>query len=176
MPVCVMTWWRTKEERGDSRKVAVSLVSRSRRLWTAAPTRTSSHPSFEGSVHQRVAVHVQAVKNHVAEIAGHNAIAEVGPQLMSALVFVAITATFYANLGAQVPGLDTSSPAVRQHIAPLNPPAAGAPAAVAAAARVASTQAFHLAMLVASLLLLVGAGVSAVGIENPRESGTINAP
>ncbi len=95
---------------------------------------------------------------------------------MSALVFVAITATFYANLGAQVPGLDTSSPAVRQHIAPLNPPAAGAPAAVAAAARVASTQAFHLAMLVASLLLLVGAGVSAVGIENPRESGTINAP
>ena len=96
----------------------------------------------------------------------NNAIAEVGPQLMSALVFVAITATFYAYLGAQVPGLDTSSPAVRQQIAPLNPPAAGIPAAEAAAARLASTRAFHLAMLVASLLLLVGAGVSAVGIEN----------
>jgi EmrB/QacA subfamily drug resistance transporter len=97
----------------------------------------------------------------------NNAIAEFGPQLMSAVVFVAITATFYANLGAQIPGLDASSPAVRQRIAPLNPPAAGVPAAEAAAARRASTQAFHLAMLVASLLMLVGAAVSALGIENP---------
>lgn len=98
----------------------------------------------------------------------NNAIAEFGPQLMSAAVFVAITTTFYANLGAQVPGLDTSSPAVRQRIAPLNLPPPGVPEAEAAAARRASTRAFHLAMLVAALFMLVGAAISAAGIENPR--------
>ncbi len=97
----------------------------------------------------------------------NNAIADVGPQLMSAAVFVAITATFYASLGAQIPGLDTSSPAVRRQIAPLNPPAAGTPVAEAAASRRASTQGFHVAMLVATVLLLVGAAVSAAGIRNP---------
>ncbi len=96
----------------------------------------------------------------------NNAIADVGPQLLSAAIFVAITATFYASLGAQIPGLDTSSAVVRQRIAPLNPPATGTPAAEIAASRQASTRAFRLAMRVATILLLVGATVSAAGIRN----------
>jgi EmrB/QacA subfamily drug resistance transporter len=97
----------------------------------------------------------------------NNAIADVGPQLMNAVVFVAITASFYASLGAQAPGLDTSSPAVRQQIAPLNPPARGTPADQVAAAHQASTRAFRLAMAIGTILLLGGAVVNAVGIQNP---------
>ena len=39
----------------------------------------------------------------------NNAISRVGPQLAGALIFVAITAAFYANLSSRVPGIDTSS-------------------------------------------------------------------
>ncbi len=86
---------------------------------------------------------------------------------MNAVIFVAITASFYASLGAQVSGLDTSSPAVRQRISPLNPPAQGTPPDEAAAARRASTGAFRLAMLAGTILLVAGSAVNAVGIRNP---------
>jgi len=92
----------------------------------------------------------------------NNAVSRVGQPLLGALIFVAITAGFYGTLGALVPGLDTSAADVRALAAPLNPPAPAAPAAVVAAARIASTDAFHLAMLVAAALLAGGAAVNAL--------------
>ncbi len=95
----------------------------------------------------------------------NTAISDVGPQLAVALIFIAITASFYTTLATQVRGLDTSSPIVRQRIPPLNPVAPGVPEDVHKAARAASTEAFHLAMLVSAALLLVGAAINAVGIQ-----------
>ena len=43
----------------------------------------------------------------------NNAISRVGPQLAGAVIFIIITASFYATLSTLVPGLDTSSPQVR---------------------------------------------------------------
>ena len=54
---------------------------------------------------------------------------------------------------------------LRHTIAPLDVPPPGTPAAVAAAAHQASTDAFHLAMLVCAGLLFVGAAVNAIGIR-----------
>ena len=99
----------------------------------------------------------------------NNAISRVGPQLAGALIFVAIAASFYAALATRAPGLNTASQSVRQQFAPLNRPAAGTPPAQVAAARDASTHAFHLAMLVGTGLLALGAAVNAVGIRNPRQ-------
>jgi len=96
----------------------------------------------------------------------NNAISRVGPQLAGAVIFVAITASFYTGLASRVPGLDPNSPTIRSEISPLNPPAAGAAPDVARAAKEASTDAFHLAMYVAAGLLLAGAAVNAVGIQN----------
>lgn len=110
------------------------------------------------------------VRNSGVASAVNNAISEVGPQLAGALIFVAITVGFYAQMTARVPGLDTSSPAVRREIAPLNPLPEGAPPEQVAAARDASTQAFHLAMLVSAALLFVGAVINAVGIQ-PQAPG-----
>jgi len=101
----------------------------------------------------------------------NSAISEVGPQLAGALIFVAITTGFYAQMAARVPGLDTSSPAVRREIAPLNPLPEGAPADQVAAARDASTGAFHLAMLISAGLLLGGAAINAAGIPAPAPAG-----
>lgn len=99
----------------------------------------------------------------------NNAISEVGPQLAGALIFVAITTGFYAQMAARVPGLDTSSPAVRREIAPLNPLPRDSAPELTAAAREASTGAFHLAMLIAAALLLGGAVINAIGIR-PRDA------
>lgn len=95
----------------------------------------------------------------------NNAVSDIGPLLAGALIFVAITAGFYADLAARVPGLDRSSPAVRMEIAPLNPPPPSTPAAEQAAAREASTIAFHRAMVVSAGLLLCGALINAVGLR-----------
>jgi len=108
-----------------------------------------------------------SVPVHNAGVASaiNTAISDVGPQLAVALIFIAITASFYTTLASRAPGLDTSSQIVRQQIAPLNPPAPGVPGNVREAARIASTQAFHLAMLASAALFLVGAAINAVGIE-----------
>jgi MFS family permease len=103
----------------------------------------------------------------------NNAVAEIGPLLAGALVFVAITASFYAELAARVPGLDTSSPAVRLEIAPLNPPPERSPAAVQVAVRQASTVAVHRAMFVSAGLLLLGALINAVGLSPQRDAKRI---
>ncbi len=98
----------------------------------------------------------------------NNAISRVGPLLAGAVIFVAITASFYAGLQQRVPSLQTDTAAVRHDLAPLNRPAPGVPAVQATAARDASTDAFHLAMLIAALLCATGAAVNGVGIRNPR--------
>ncbi len=96
----------------------------------------------------------------------NNAISRVGPQLAGALIFIVVTASFYATLGSLVPGLDTSSADVRANIPPINQPAPSVPAEQVAAARTASTDAFHLAMLTAAALLAAGAVTNALFISN----------
>jgi hypothetical protein len=98
----------------------------------------------------------------------NNAISRIGPLLAGAVIFIAVSATFYAGLADRVPGLDTTSSAVRIELPPLNLPDPGRPVAQQAAAREASTDAFHLAMLIAALLCAAGAAVNAVGIRDPR--------
>ena len=103
----------------------------------------------------------------------NNAISRVGPQLAGALIFVAIASSFYSGLAQRVPTLDTSSKEVRIEIGPLNRlPADADPAIntpqVRRAVREASTDSYHLAMLIAAGLLFLGAAVNGVGIRNPR--------
>lgn len=99
----------------------------------------------------------------------NNAISRVGQPLVIAAVFIAITGSFYGTLAAAVPGLDPNDPKLRQ-IQPLNPPPAGTDAALAAAARTASTDAFHLAIVVSAALLLLGALVNWYGIRGGRDA------
>ena len=102
----------------------------------------------------------------------NNAVSRVGPQLAGAAIFVAITATFYSGLAARVPGLDADDPALRHAIAPLNRPTQPVSPEVAAAARATSTDAIHLAMLVSAGLLLAGAAVNGLGIQNSKGART----
>jgi len=88
--------------------------------------------------------------------------------LQGALIFVAITASFYSSLAARVPGLDPSDPAVRAAIVPLNPPKGVIPADQAAASREASVDAFHLAALTSAGLLVAGAVANGVGLRSRR--------
>jgi len=93
----------------------------------------------------------------------NNSIARVGQPLLGALIFIPISATYYATLGS-LAGVDTGDPAVRRAFQPLNPPAGATPAQLAASNQ-ASIEAFHLAMLVCAGLLFVGAFVSWYGLR-----------
>jgi EmrB/QacA subfamily drug resistance transporter len=108
------------------------------------------------------------VRNAGVASAVNNAISRVGPQLAGALIFVAITASFYAGLQTRVPSVDVNDPYTRRTISPLNVerPASPSPDDVAriAGEREASTDAFHLAMLIAAALLAAGAITNAGGI------------
>jgi Na+/melibiose symporter-like transporter len=106
------------------------------------------------------------VRNSGLASAINNAVSRVGPQLAGAVIFIAITATFYSGLASRVPGLDTSDAETRRRIPPLNRPDASVPPEVATAARTASGESFHLAMLVVAGLLFAGAAVNAVGIRD----------
>jgi EmrB/QacA subfamily drug resistance transporter len=97
----------------------------------------------------------------------NNAVSRVGPQLAGALIFIAVSASFYATLANDVPGVDTSSQTVREQVTPLNPVPEDTDPQLAAAAQKASTDAFQIAMLVAALMCLGGAAVNAFGIRNP---------
>jgi len=111
-----------------------------------------------------------SVPVHSAGVASavNNAISRVGPQLAGALIFVAITASFYAGLAARVPSVDVNDPYIRRTISPLNVERSASPTpedvARIGAEREASTDAFHLAMLIAAALLAAGAVTNAVGI------------
>ena len=105
----------------------------------------------------------------------NNSISRVGQPLLGALIFIAISATYYASLGAST-GLDTTDSGIRKAFQPLNPPAAGATAAQIAASNQASIDAFHLAMLACAGLLAIGAFVSWYGLRESAgavaEAGT----
>ncbi|HVD00330.1 MAG TPA: MFS transporter [Candidatus Dormibacteraeota bacterium] len=100
----------------------------------------------------------------------NNAISRIGPQLAGAAVFVAVTATFYASLANRTGSAD--SPALRALVSPLNRPRPGVSAALAQAARLASGDAFHVAMVIGAMLLVAGALVNLVGIRNPEPERT----
>jgi EmrB/QacA subfamily drug resistance transporter len=106
----------------------------------------------------------------------NNAVSRVGQPLVSAALFIAVNGAFYAALAAAVPGTTAGDPALRA-IQPLNAPPPGTPADLVAAARVASTDAFHLAALVAALLLVAGAIVNWYGLrpDPARESSAEDA-
>ncbi len=106
----------------------------------------------------------------------NNAISRVGPQLAGALIFVAIASSFYHGIASRVPGVDTSSSSFRAKVAPLNQPTGNVPPAVKQAAQAASTEAFHIAMLISAGLLLAGAAVNAVGIRNPAGPAWMRRP
>jgi hypothetical protein len=77
----------------------------------------------------------------------------VGPQLAGAIVFVGVSAVFYARLGAQPPG-----------VSPLNRPAD--PRWLSQALQ-ASTDAFHIAMWLCVVLLVAGSLINLVGLRRP---------
>lgn len=95
----------------------------------------------------------------------NNAISRVGQPLLGALIFIAISATFYTTLGSLAPDLDTASADVRRAFPPINPPKAGATEAQILAAREASIAAFRQAMLVSAALLAVASAISFVGLR-----------
>jgi EmrB/QacA subfamily drug resistance transporter len=102
----------------------------------------------------------------------NNSIARVGQPLLGALIFIPISAAYYASLGSAT-GLDTADSTIRRAFQPLNPPAAGATADQVVASNMASIQAFHLAMLVCAVLLAIGAAVSWYGLrESVGAAGT----
>jgi EmrB/QacA subfamily drug resistance transporter len=112
------------------------------------------------------------VRNAGLASAINNALSRVGQPLIAAAVFIVISGTFYAALATAVPGIDPNAPELRSTYSALNPPPATAPAELAAAAKVASTAAYHLAVAVAAALLLAGAAVNAVGLRND-EAGRV---
>jgi hypothetical protein len=95
----------------------------------------------------------------------NNAVSRVGAPLASAVLFIAITASFVPALVAAVPGFDAAI-ADALGIVPLAPPPPGAPPALAAAITAASTGA-SIAMVVAALLV-AGAVVHFLGLERGR--------
>jgi EmrB/QacA subfamily drug resistance transporter len=100
------------------------------------------------------------VRNSGLASAINNAVSRIGPQLIGAVIFIAVTAVFYGGL-EQRTGLDTSRPEIRTEFSPLNPPTrTPIPEELPRASREASTDAFHLAMFVAAGLLLAGGAVN----------------
>ncbi|MGH2740109.1 MAG: MFS transporter [Actinomycetota bacterium] len=107
-------------------------------------------------------------RNSGVASAVNNAISRVGAPLVLAGIFVAVVSSFYGTIAERVPGTNVDASEFRQQVAPLNPPAEGVSSQVAGAAREASTDAFHLAMLVAAGLMFTGAAVNGIGIRNPK--------
>src|SRR5439155_23527512 len=99
----------------------------------------------------------------------NNSISRVGSHLAGAMIFVAITASFYNKVGQTV-GLPGSSPELRMQVQPLRPPSGPASPELRRAAVHASTSSFHLAMELSAALLLVGAAVNGLGIRNPQRA------
>ena len=101
----------------------------------------------------------------------NNAVSRAGAPLVSALLFIALSATFYADISSLVPGLDVSDPGFRAAVQPLTAPDPTFGPAVASAARDASTAAFHLAMIGAAALLAAGAAVNGLGLRPGAAGG-----
>ena len=111
---------------------------------------------------------MQSVSEDRAGLASaiNNAISRVGSPLIGALIFVFVTSRFYLSLAEQVPGLDPTDPGLRELISPLNRPLQSVSSALLEASRQASTEVFHVAMLVAASLMLAGGVIAFLGISN----------
>ena len=107
------------------------------------------------------------VRNAGLGSAINNAVSRAGSPLVSALLFIAITATFYPSLASLVPGVDVEDPGLREQVQPLTSVPEGVQPEIANAAQQASTDAFRLAMIVSAGLLLAGAAINGFGIRNP---------
>jgi hypothetical protein len=94
----------------------------------------------------------------------NNAISRVGPQLAGALIFVFITASFYGYVASHRADVNVNDPAFRKAVSPLNPSGI---LGMGNLVRDASTASFHLAMIVGAALLILGAIVNAIGIQDP---------
>ena len=109
----------------------------------------------------------------------NNAISRVGQPLLGALIFIAISASYYASLGS-LAGLDTDRSGRPARVPAAQPAGAGAPRPRSRRSNQASIDAFHLAMLVCAGLLVVGARVSWFGLREsagaPVPSGATAAP
>ena len=105
------------------------------------------------------------VRNAGLGSAINNAVSRVGQPLITAVLFIAITASFYGSVASSVPRLDVADPEVRRQVPPLNPPKVELSAEEGSAVQRASTDAYHLAVLVTVLLLVAGAAVNAAGIR-----------
>jgi hypothetical protein len=103
------------------------------------------------------------VRNSGVASAINNAISRVGPQLAGALIFVFLTANFYAYLASRIANVNVNDPGFRAAVSPLNTPA---DAHLVAIVREASTSSFHIAMVLGAALLVLGAIVNAIGIQN----------
>ncbi len=103
----------------------------------------------------------------------NNSVSRVGQPLLGALIFIAISATYYSALGGLAPGLDVASATVRTAFQPLNPPPAVATPVLAAAASEASIEAFHLAMMACAGLLVIGAVTIWYGLREAGFAGAV---
>ena len=108
------------------------------------------------------------VRNAGLGSAINNAISRVGSPLVSAVLFIVITASFYPTLARLAPGIDIDDSAIREQVQPLTRPPDDADPQLTNAIREASTDAFRLAMLASAALLVAGAAINATGIRNPR--------
>ena len=57
----------------------------------------------------------------------NNSISRIGQPLLSAVIFVVVSGSFYAALAGAVPGFDPSDPAARALVQPLNKPGPAPP-------------------------------------------------
>jgi len=115
-------------------------------------------------------------KNSGVASAINNAISRVGSPLINAVIFVVVASSFYGAIARAVPDAPVGSQQFREDVAPLNQPADGVSPQIHAAATQASVDAFHLAMLVAAGMLMVGAAVNGIGIRNPSAAGRKMGP
>lgn len=110
------------------------------------------------------------VRNAGLGSAINNAISRVGQPLLSAIIFIVVSGTFYVTLASLVPGLDPGSESLRTAVQPLNPPVPGTSSDIVAAALIASTDAYHLAAVVAAALLVAGAAVNWFGLRDEHRA------
>lgn len=106
----------------------------------------------------------------------NNAISRVGPQFASALIFIAMTSSFYGTLSLLQPALDTGSAAFRDAVSPLNEPEKGTSRPLHPSIDRASTEAFHRAIQISAGLVFAGGLVNAFGIRNKDAMDLAESP
>lgn len=111
------------------------------------------------------------VRNAGIASAINNALSRVGQPLIGAAVFIVVSGAFYATIAAALPGADAGSPELRAKYEAFHRPPADASPALVAAAKAASTDAYHLAAIVGATLMFAGAAVNAVGLREPASPG-----